>query len=80
MDKFNELNDRLINNNMNGIYRMEELNDVLSSRNKEPRQIILMTRGEDFNLEDSFFEFDGYGNLISHYDLQSAIDKYDDIY
>lgn len=74
--KLYELNERLMNNNMDRVHEMHELDDVLI--NKTPTEIILMTKG-DFILSDSYFKFDGYGNLESYSELKELLELYDNI-
>lgn len=74
--KLYKLNERLMNNNMDRIHEMHELDEVLID--KTPTAIVLMTK-DDFNLNDSYFKFDGYGNLESYSELKELIELYDDI-
>jgi hypothetical protein len=85
-EKISLLNEYLesVNCSDNAIYPMEELDDMLSGN--RPEEIIRLalygTRfgfGEDnFNLNDDYFSFNGYGNLIS---LASyCIEEYCDLY
>ena len=76
MMNLNELNEKLMNNNMGIVYEAHELDEVLSG--KSPTEIIMMTKGDDFNLNDPYFKFDGYGNLVSYSNLEDLLDLYDD--
>lgn len=77
MMNLNELNEKLMSNNMGIIYEAHEFDEVLSG--KSPTEIIMMTKGDDFNLNDPYFEFDGYGNLVSYNNLEDLLDLYDDV-
>lgn len=77
MMNLNELNEKLMSNNMGTVYEAHELDEVL--RGKSPTEIIMMTKGDDFNLKDPYFEFDGYGNLVSYSNLEDLLDSYDDV-
>lgn len=71
-----ELNERLMNNSMNMVYKMEELNEVVHY--KTASQLLIMTKN-NFNIDDSYFEFDGYGNLKSYSTLDEVLEMYDDV-
>ena len=77
MMNLNKLNEKLVNNSMGIVYEAYELDEVLSG--KSPTEIIMMTQGDDFNLNDPYFEFDGYGNLVSYSNLEDLLDLYDDM-
>ena len=72
-----ELNNRLAKSSIGMVYKMEELDDVVSDRT--PSQLVRMTK-DNFNLNDGYFEFDGYGNLKSYEELEEVLDLYDDIH
>ena len=71
-----ELNKRLAKSSIGMVYKMEELDDVVSDRT--PSQLVRMTK-DNFDLNDEYFEFDGYGNLKSYEELEDVLDLYDDI-
>ena len=71
-----ELNKRLAKSSIGMVYKMEELDDVVSDRT--PSQLVRMTKN-NFDLNDGYFEFDGYGNLKSYEELEDVLDLYDDI-
>ena len=55
---------------------MDELNELLYG--VEPTDIIRMTNHGDFDINDSYFRYDGYGDLESAYsvDYTDHLDKY----
>lgn len=71
-----KLNSRLANSSIGMVYKMEELDDVVSDRT--PSQLVRMTK-DNFDMNDGYFEFDGYGNLKSYEELEEVLDLYDDI-
>lgn len=77
MMSLNELNEKLMNSNMGTVYEARELDEVLSG--KSPTEIIMMTKGDDFSLKDPYFEYDGYGNLVSYSNLEDLLDLYHDV-
>ena len=49
------------------IFEMDRLDEVLE--NESPRDIINMVFYGDFNTSHDYFQFNGYGNLESFYDI-----------
>ena len=70
------LNERLTRHNIDPVYQMDELDEVL--KNKTPREIILMTK-DNFNINHPYFEFDGYGNLVSYSTLEEILELHEDV-
>lgn len=57
---------------------MDNLNDILCGL--EPSEIIDKVMYGDFNSNDDYFKFDGYGNLetCSELDMENELDEYRD--
>ena len=72
----NELNERLANNSMGMVYEMHEIDDALDG---EKATSILEKTKNNFNVTDSYFEFDGYGNIKSYSTIEEVLEMYDDI-
>lgn len=70
------LNERLIRNNIETIYSMNEIDEVL--KYYSPRNVILKTLN-NFNIQDEYFGFDKYGNLESYCNLDELLKLYKDI-
>ncbi len=49
------------------IFDMDRIDEVLG--NESPRDILNMAFYGDFNINHDYFQFDGYGNLKSFYDI-----------
>ena len=71
-----ELNERLANNSMGMVYEKHELDDALDG---EKATEILNKTKVGFNISDSYFEFDGLGNLRSYATIDEALEVYDDV-
>jgi len=75
MNAYNELN----NDYDSWIYSMDELEEVL--HDESPITIAKMVQYGDFNINDDYFSFNGYGNLVSfnHYTFMSETENGNDI-
>lgn len=72
-----ELNERLARHNAGCVYTMNEFDEVL--QDLSPTEILFRIQGGNFNINDNYFEFDGYANLVSYEDLDEVLELYDDI-
>ena len=59
-------------------YEMGEINEFYYS--VEPLEVLIRAHFGDFNPMDDYFNFNGYGNLVSYseYDMYAEIEKYRD--
>ena len=75
MNAYNELN----NDYDSWIYSIDELKEVL--HDESPITIAKMVQYGDFNINDDYFSFNGYGNLVSfnHYTFMSETENGNDI-
>lgn len=70
-----ELNEKLLMNNYEPIYEMENLYKFLYD--KTPSQVKKMAEGNDFNFRQKYFTFDKFGNLKSYESLAEILKMYD---
>ena len=77
MNKLAELNERLTRNNMDPVYEMNSFDEILQELS--PSELLYRTQGGNFNINDEYFEFDGYANLVSYEELDEVLELYDDI-
>lgn len=77
MNDIDDLNERLMANNMDPVYFMDELDTVLGEI--LPSEFLSLTSSGKFNPKDEYFEYEGYGKLQSYSTLQEVLDMYDDI-
>ena len=75
--KLADLNKRLEKNNMGRVYTMNEFDDVLGELS--PTELLFRVETGRFSTNDDYFEFDGYGNLVSYDDIDVLLERYDDI-
>ena len=47
------------------VYPMDDLDDVAFNLDMDVRAVILAVQDGNFNIDDAWFWFDGYGNLMS---------------
>ena len=76
MEKLHELNERLLENGMGMVLKMNDLNDEL--KDLSPIEILMRVEG-NFNTHDDYFGFDDSGNLKSYANINDVLEMYEDI-